>query len=113
MARCNLTERIIIEKYSEMQNENGFTEELWSEYYKCWSGFKGIKGSEFISAKASNSEDIVTFTIRYCNKSKALLAPGASKIYRIFYNYNYYNLEYANDYNNLHEFIDLKCKSVC
>lgn len=111
MARCRLTERITIENYEESkQNENGFIVEGWKEHYSCWSDFKTIKGSEYVGAKATNSENIVTFTIRYCKKVKELLQPGASKIFRIKHNNCYYDILYSSDYDNLHEWIDIKCK---
>ncbi|CEP50277.1 putative phage head-tail adaptor [[Clostridium] sordellii] len=115
MAKCRLTERIKIEKFSDSNetNENGFSEEIWSEYYKCWSCFESISGKEYISAKANNSENIVTFTVRYCNKVKELLKPGASKIFRIEYRGFYYDILDVLDYKNRHEFVDIKAKINC
>ena len=52
MAECRLNERIIIEELAIIQNSNGFEEEKWHEYYRCWSSFKKVKGSKFIAAKA-------------------------------------------------------------
>ncbi|MGL5459007.1 MAG: phage head closure protein [Cetobacterium sp.] len=108
----NLSERIKIYKIEESQTENGFSiEPVYNDsniYYKCWSSFKTISGSEFIAAKATNSENIVTFTIRYCNKSKALLSPGATKKFKIKYNECLYDIQFANDYRNLHDWIDIK-----
>lgn len=113
MAQCRLTERIIIEKYSSSQNENGFDVENWTEYYKCWSGYKQVTGREYISAKATNSENIVTFTVRYCNKVKELLKPGASKIFRVKYKDEYFDIEDVLDFENLHKFVDIKAKINC
>ena len=113
MAKCKLTERIIIEKFlGEVQTPNGFDETKWDNYYKCWSAYKDVSGKEFIAAKATNSENIVTFTVRYCNKIKALLIPGANKNFRIKYKGFYYNIEYTNDYNNSHEFVDIKATII-
>ncbi|AUM89169.1 hypothetical protein RSJ15_16215 [Clostridium botulinum] len=111
MARCKLTERIIIEKYlGEVQNENGFDEPKWDDkYYKCWSAYKDVSGKEYIAAKANNTENIVTFTVRYCNKTKALLAIGATKDFRIYHKKYYYDIEFVSDYKNLHEWVDIKC----
>ncbi|MDQ0149217.1 phage head closure protein [Eubacterium multiforme] len=105
-----LTERITIQEYKTIQNENGFDEEIWKEYYTCWSGFRQITGKEYISAKATNSENITTFTVRYCNKLKELLKPGATKVFRVKFNEEFYDIQYASDYNNSHQYIDLKCK---
>lgn len=110
MARCNLTERITIEKLETTQDEDNFEVENWQEYYKCWSGFKTVSGKEFFNAKANNIQEIVTFTIRYCNKAKALLEPGAENKFRIKYKGYYYNIiPPVSDYSNLHNFIDIRC----
>ncbi|CEN31031.1 putative phage head-tail adaptor [[Clostridium] sordellii] len=115
MAECRLTERIKIEKLSDSKetNENGFDEEVWKEHYKCWSGYKSVSGKEYIAAKANNSENIVTFTVRYCNKVKELLDPGASKIFRIEYKGFYYDILDVLDFENRHEFVDIKSKINC
>lgn len=116
MAECRLTERIKIEKLSNSngQNENGFTEEDWKEYYSCWSGYKRVSAKEYIAAKANNSEQIVTFTVRYCNKIKELLQPGASKIFRLEYNEFYYDIVGDPvDFENKHEFVDIKAQINC
>lgn len=115
MAECRLTERIKIEKLSNSngQNENGFDEEVWKEHYSCWSGYKKVSGKEYIAAKANNSEQIVTFTVRYCNKIKELLQPGASKRFRIEYKGFYYDILYVLDFENRHEFVDIKAQINC
>lgn len=113
MSRDNLTERIIIENLIEKQDEENFQIEEWQEYYKCWAGYRTIKGKDFIAAKASNSEGIVTFTVRYCNKTKALLVPGANKKFRINYKGFYYDiLPPVSDFENRHDFIDIRCSII-
>lgn len=114
MAECRLNEKIVIEIFSSaIQNSNGFEEENWNEFYPCWSSFEKVKGSKFIAAKADNAEDIVTFTIRYCNKIKPLLAdPEAKKKFRIKHRGFYYNIDYIGDYENRHEWVDIKAKII-
>ncbi|NRT88531.1 phage head closure protein [Clostridium beijerinckii] len=112
MNSSDLKERIIISKYlGEVQNENGFDEPTWDDtYYTCWSSFKQISGKEFISAKANNSENIVTFTVRYSNKTKVLLEVGATKKYKVIYKEKDYDIIFCSDYNNLHQWIDIKAE---
>ncbi|BDR80691.1 hypothetical protein N072000002_09470 [Clostridium tetani] len=112
MARCRLTERIIIEQYSTMQNENGFDIEEWQEYYPCWSNYKTVSGKEYESAKATQVENIVTFTVRYCNKVKVLLEKNATKNFRIKYKDKVFNIQYVSDFENLHEWVDIKATEV-
>lgn len=114
MAQCRLTERIVIEKFSETQNENGFDEVTWTEYHLCWSGYRRVSSKEYIAAKANNSEQIVTFTVRYCNKVKELLKPGSSKLFRIQYKgYHYDIVGDPVDFENRHTFVDIKAQINC
>ncbi len=112
MNNIKMNTRIIISKYiGEIQNENGFDEPQWDDtYYPCWSSFKQVNGKEFISAKANNSENIVTFTVRYCNKTKVLLEVGETKKYKVIYENNDYDILFCSDYNNLHQWIDIKAE---
>lgn len=114
MSKISLNERIIIEKFSQVQNENGFDEVKWTEYHPCWSGYRRVSGKEYIAAKATNSEQIVTFTVRYCNKVKELLKPGSSKLFRIQYKGYYYDIvDDPVDFRNRHNFVDIKAQINC
>lgn len=112
MAQCRLTERMTLQKYDvASKDENGFPSQKWDEeYYNCWCAFRSVSGKEYFEAKANNTENIVTFTVRYCAKTKELVEPGATKIYRIFYKGFLYDIQYASDYQDEHEWIDIKCK---
>lgn len=107
---CN--QRIIISEYlGENQNDNGFDTATWDDtYYPCWCDFKQVSGKEYIAAKANNSENIVTFTVRYCNKTKVLLVPGATKQYKVIYKGIDYDIVFCSDYKNLHQWVDIKAK---
>lgn len=110
----DLTERIIISQdIGEEQDDNGFDIPIWDNtYYPCWSSFKQVSGKEFISAKANNSESIVTFTVRFCNKTKILLVPGETKNYKVIYKNKDYNILFCSDYNNLHQWVDIKAEVI-
>lgn len=113
MARCNLTERIKIEVLNLKLDDDNFEIKEWDFYYKCWAGYRTVKGKDFIAAKSDNSENIVTFTVRYCNKTKALLVPGSDKKFRIKYKEFYYDiLPPVSDFENRHEFIDIRCSII-
>lgn len=113
MPKCRLTERIKIEKLSSVIDDEGFEIKKWTEYYTCWSNFRAISGKEYISAKASKSENIVTFSVRYCNKVKELIKPCSSKCFRVIYKENIYDIiSQPTDFNNLHKFVDIKAKSI-
>ncbi|MGG5463490.1 phage head closure protein [Clostridium sp. B9] len=105
--------KIVIEKFSGSKpNENGFPEEEWEFFCNIWCNFRNVSGKEFISAKAENSENIVTFTFRYFKKINEMLNPGASKKFRILYNENYYNIIFISDFNDEHNEVDIKAKII-
>ncbi|MFR7934288.1 MAG: phage head closure protein [Clostridium perfringens] len=108
-----LDKRIKFKKIETIQNDYGTMEETLTDYYSCWAGFKTISGKEFIAAKTTNSENIVTFTVRYCNKTKNLLNPKELKNFRIEFNKCIYTiLPPAIDLLGKHEYIDIKCEVI-
>lgn len=107
-----LNKRIVFKKIEYEQNDYGTMEETSNDYYSCWSGFKTISGKEFIAAKTNNSENIVTFTVRYCNKLKPLLDPKERKNFKIEFNKCVYKILFASDWMNLNKYIDLKCEVI-
>lgn len=104
--------RIIISEYlGDVQNENGFDTPNWDDtYYSCWSKFIQVTGKEFISAKANNTENIATFSVRYCSKTKVLLIPGETKKYKIIYKGKDYDIVFCSDYKDMHKWIDIKAE---
>lgn len=107
-----LDKRITFKKIETIQNDYGTMEESLIDYYSCWAGFKTISGKEFIAAKTTNSENIVTFTVRYCNKLKQLLNPKEIKNFKIEFNECKYNILFISDWMNLHKYIDIKCEVI-
>ena len=106
--QCRLTERVEIEYCTTKQDNQGFIIKNWSSYYKCWACFQTISGKEYEAAKAIQSQDIVTFTIRYCKKVKDL----PTKEYRLKFRNKFYDIQYIYDVNNQHNFVDIKCKCI-
>lgn len=107
-----LDRRITFKQVSYKQNNYGTTLQIFNNYYSCWAGFKTISGKEFIAAKTTNNENIVTFTVRYCNKLKPLLNPKELKNFKIVFNECTYNILFVSDWNNLHKYIDIKCEVI-
>lgn len=107
-----LNNRIKFRKSETIQNDYGTMEETLIDYYNCWARFKQVTGKEFIEAKTTNSENIVTFTVRYCNKLKPLLNNKQKKVFKVEFNGCTYNILFSSDWMNLHKYIDIKCEVV-
>ncbi|AJE12409.1 phage head closure protein [Clostridium botulinum] len=71
--------RIIIQKYTTTQNENGFDIEEWDDYKTVWASMNNLWGKEFYAAKATNSENTIEFIVRYSKDLEKI----NSKEYRI------------------------------
>ncbi|HAT4314967.1 phage head closure protein [Clostridium perfringens] len=109
-----LNNRIKFKKIEYKQSDYGtdIPELSKDTYYSCWAEFKTVSGKEFIAAKTTNSENIVTFTVRYCNKLKPLLNLKEKKNFKIEFNDCTYNILFASDRMNLHKYIDIKCEVI-
>lgn len=109
-----LNNRIKFRKIEYKQSDYGTDDPELSKdiYYNCWAGFKAVSGKEFIEAKTTNNENIVTFTVRYCNKLKPLLDPKEIRNFKIEFNKCKYNILFISDWMNLHKYIDIKCEVI-
>lgn len=110
----NMTERITIEKNNcYIDPTNGLNKDEWSYYHKCWSEFKKVGWRNYLSSKAIQAENIVTFIIYYSSKTKELLdTKDPTQDYRLVYKNRIYNIKYVEDIENKHEFIEIKGEAV-
>lgn len=74
---------------------------------KCRAKINGAGGREYYSASTINSENDLTFEIRYC-KSLSKLKPQTTQI---VYNGDVYDVKQIDDYMQSHEY--LKIRAVC
>ncbi|NFQ85119.1 head-tail adaptor protein [Clostridium sporogenes] len=79
MIMSNLDKRITIQKYTTIQNKNGFDIEVWKDYKTVWASMNNLWGKEFYAAKAVQAENTVEFVARYSK----VLENINSKEYRI------------------------------
>lgn len=107
-----MTEKIIIQELiSNIDEDSGFNKESWIDYYKCWAEYKTIGWKEYFSAKAMQSENTVTFIIRYSLKINTILeSKQPTKKYRISYKNRNYDINYLEDIGNRHNFIEIKAE---
>ena len=109
-----LNDRITIQKSNnDLVDEDGFNIDGWTDYHKCWSGFKTVGWKDYFSAKSIKEENIVTFTVRYSPKIKAMIEDlEPTKNYRLKYKSKLYDIKYINDLGNNHEYIDIKAEII-
>lgn len=61
----DLRHRITIQKKTVTTDDNGIETETWNDLKTVWAAFEPVSGREYYAAAALNSENNVTFRIRY------------------------------------------------
>lgn len=89
-----LKHKIVIQKYENAVNDNGFEEEAWQDFKTVWAKVENIHGKEYFEAAAVQAEKTVKFTIRFIkdiDESMRIMFKG--KQYNIT---SIDNIKYAN-----------------
>lgn len=60
-----LNHRITIQRFTEYEDENGFTKEGWADLKTVWCSMNNLYGKEYWEAKQYEAESTVEFVIRY------------------------------------------------
>ncbi len=108
-----LNNRITIQKLENTVDLEGFNNEVWIDYYKCWACFRTVGWKEYFSARAIKAENTVTFTVRYSPKIKMMLEGlEVTKDYKIIYKGKSYDIKYINDLENKHKYVDIKAEII-
>ena len=99
-----LNKRIKIYRRTETDDEEGYLSppsdpEL---VHSCWAKFSQTSGTELVKADADFGEEKVRFLIRYTRK------PIDRKMF-VRYAGSDYDIEYAHDYGDSHQYIELWC----
>ncbi len=62
---AQLNNRIILQKYVTVPNDNDFSIKEWQDYKSIWAAAKNLHGEEYYTAGEEQSKKTVIFTIRY------------------------------------------------
>ncbi len=100
-----LDKRIQILRYTETRNGAGYLAPAAEPevVYDCWAQFSRISGTEARKQGADLGEVKVRFLIRYTRK------PIDRKMF-VRYRGEDYEIEYINDYEDAHEYLELICR---
>lgn len=103
-----MNKRIIIQKFGKGTDNNGVTKEGWNDYKTVWAAVNNLWGKEFYSAKETNSENTITFTIRYSKDFEDI----DSKKYRVYWKSKVYNITFIDNINYKNEILKIKASVV-
>ncbi len=101
-----LRHRITFQKKTTTTNENGFTEESWTDIRTVFASKNNLFGREFFQAVAVQAENTVEFGIRY----SGFVDEMDSKLYRITQGLKIYNITFID--NILYDKIFVKIKTL-
>lgn len=104
----DLNKRITIQRYTTIQNKNGFDIEDWEDYKTVWASANNLFGKEFYAAKATNEEKTVEFVVRYSKEVETL----NSKEYRIFWNSKTFNIIFIDNIKYANKWLKIKAIEV-
>lgn len=103
-----LRHRITFQTLSdETTNENGFPlpdDERYTDYKSVWSAVYPLKGTEFWSAKTTNTENTVKFICRYIS--------GINSDMRIKYGNRKFNIIGIIDIDERHKWLQIMATEV-
>jgi len=103
-----LREKIVIQEYSTITNENGFPESTWTTIINAYSKIENTHGSRFFGADTTDVKKTSKFTIRY---NKELKTKYEAKL-RILHNSRAFFVQYLNNIDERNEFYEIVAETV-
>lgn len=99
-----LKQRITLEVFTTVVNENGFEVETWVELKTLWAAVTNLHGREYFAAAAVKAENTVKFTIRYTY--------GLDESMRILFKGKQYNINAIDNIRYANKYIEIKAMEV-
>lgn len=98
-----LNRKISIQEHTTTINENGFPVENWIDIATFFAKVENTNGSKYFNANSEDLKKNTKFTIRY---NSILNSKFGSKL-RVLYNNKSYTVQYMNDIDEKHEFVEI------
>lgn len=99
-----LKHKIVIQKYENAVNDNGFEEEAWVDFKIVWAAISNLYGKEYFEAAAIQAEKTVKFTIRFTKEIDESM--------RIMFQGKQYNITSIDNIKYANKFIEIKVMEV-
>lgn len=99
-----LKHKIVIQKYVNGVNDNGFETEEWQDFKTVWASVSNLYGREYFEAAAIQEENTVKFTIRFINEIDESM--------RIKFRDKQYNITSIDNIKYENKFIEIKTMEV-
>lgn len=90
--------KIIFQILTEKPDKIGNQVQKWTDFFTAWASVNGVGGREYYSASQVNSQNDVTFKVRYSRK----IADFHTSEVRILYNNKIFDVKHIDDYQEQH-----------
>jgi len=97
--------RIMIQKNTPTSDEIGNDMAVWSDYYSCAATGGNESGTESEKAGQTVDNEMIAFTVRYCDKTKNLNATG----YRVVFGDEIYDITHIDHMNFKRKSVKIWC----
>jgi SPP1 family predicted phage head-tail adaptor len=98
----SLDQRVLLERFTAVQDDLGQTVETWAPLGTTWAAVEPVAGREFIAAGAQQSELTTKIRIRY----RAGITSGD----RVTHDGRVYDVQSVIDYRSAHRELVLLCR---
>lgn len=105
MKAGDLKHQITIERPKTITDAKGNRRATWVPVLTCWASMADVSGRDFYVAQAHQSQDIVTFGIRWRD--------SVDKECRIRHGAHVYQIEQINHLGYKQDFMHIKARMVC
>lgn len=92
------TKKIEFQVLTETTDEIGQRVPEWTTVFRAWASVNSIGGREYYKARQTNSENDMTFKVRYSRK----IANYLTSEIRIVYNGKIFDVKHIDDYMEQH-----------
>jgi SPP1 family predicted phage head-tail adaptor len=67
-----LTQRVAFERREEVDRGDGVTVGQWKEQFKCWAGYKHLRGGETVQAARLQGQQTLIIRVRSSSQTKGV-----------------------------------------
>lgn len=102
------THKIEFQILAEISDEIGSQSQEWTTVFRTWASINGIGGREYYNARQTNSENDMTFRVRYSRK----IADYLTSEIRIIYNGRIFDVKHIDDYMEQHRELVFRTQQI-
>lgn len=106
--------KIKILQSTDVQDEVGNTDCMWTEIFHGWASVNYIGGRKYYEAAQTNTQNDVIFTVRYSKSVSTVRCKCCDEDpdYRIMYNGRFYAVKHVDDYMDSHRELVFRTEEV-